>query len=248
MFYVYVYLDPRHSEIHESDTVTFLYRPIYVGKGKGNRYKAHLRKNNDNPLFESRLKELRNLGKENIPIIKVFESDNEDACYAFEDELVTCLGRYNTGKGPLLNLVDGGKGGSCASDDGLRRISEANKGKPKSQEHRDKISSSLTGVEHTEEHRDKISNTLKGNVPWNKGKTGVYSEETLDKMRSKVFTDETRAKMSASQQGKVISNDTRAKMSETHTGTTKSEETKKRMSEARKAYWRKKKQESLDDS
>ena len=34
----------------------------------------------------------------------------------------------------------------------------------------------------TEEYRKKMSESLKGNVPWNKGKTGIYSEETLKKM------------------------------------------------------------------
>jgi len=31
----------------------------------------------------------------------------------------------------------------------------------------------------TEETRRKISKTLKGRIPWNKGKTGIYSEETI---------------------------------------------------------------------
>ncbi len=32
------------------------------------------------------------------------------------------------------------------------------------------------------EQKRKISNTLKGNIPWNKGKTNIYSQETLDKI------------------------------------------------------------------
>jgi hypothetical protein len=29
----------------------------------------------------------------------------------------------------------------------------------------------------------KVSETLKGNIPWNKGKTGIYSEDTIEKIR-----------------------------------------------------------------
>ena len=35
---------------------------------------------------------------------------------------------------------------------------------------------------YSEEAKQKISNSLNGNIPWNKGKTNVYSEETRKKM------------------------------------------------------------------
>lgn len=35
------------------------------------------------------------------------------------------------------------------------------------------------------ESRNKISETLKGNIPWNKGKNGIYSDDTKKKMREK---------------------------------------------------------------
>ena len=35
---------------------------------------------------------------------------------------------------------------------------------------------------HTEESKQKISKSKKGSISWNKGKTGVYSEETLKNM------------------------------------------------------------------
>lgn len=34
----------------------------------------------------------------------------------------------------------------------------------------------------SEEAKQKIGNTLNGNIPWNRGKTNVYSEETRKKM------------------------------------------------------------------
>ena len=35
----------------------------------------------------------------------------------------------------------------------------------------------------TEQRKKNISKSLKGKTPWNKGKTGIYSEESLSKMR-----------------------------------------------------------------
>ena len=36
---------------------------------------------------------------------------------------------------------------------------------------------------HSLQTLEKISKSLCGNIPWNKGKTGIYSSETLEKMR-----------------------------------------------------------------
>lgn len=74
------------------------------------------------------------------------------------------------------------------------------------------------GQKFTKEHKQKISNTLKQKhqIPWNKGKTGVYSDETRQKMgagmRGKVgpnkgkkrppVSQETRKKLSESLKGK----------------------------------------------
>ena len=41
-FYVYIYLDPRKPGRYCYEEVSFLFEPIYVGKGKNNRYKTHL--------------------------------------------------------------------------------------------------------------------------------------------------------------------------------------------------------------
>jgi hypothetical protein len=68
-----------------------------------------------------------------------------------------------------------------------RRI--ANIGKCRSKEVREKISktskgriSGMKGKHHSQESIQKIIINHKGQVPWNKGKIGVYSIETLQKM------------------------------------------------------------------
>ena len=39
-----------------------------------------------------------------------------------------------------------------------------------------------TGKKRSEETKRKISETKKGSIPWNKGKTGVYSKDHLKRM------------------------------------------------------------------
>jgi group I intron endonuclease len=41
----------------------------------------------------------------------------------------------------------------------------------------------MKGKTHSPEARDKIKKNAIGRIPWNKGKTGVYSEEVREKMR-----------------------------------------------------------------
>lgn len=74
------------------------------------------------------------------------------------------------------NLRDGGSRGKH-SEESKRKMSESRK---------DGIQSGSikvrTGFKNSEETRKRISQARLGIEPWNKGKTGVYSEEVLNKM------------------------------------------------------------------
>lgn len=68
----------------------------------------------------------------------------------------------------------------------LSRALKGRKGKPHSIETRIKLSLIRKGKKFqplSPEHKFKISLAKKGQVPWHKGRTNVYSEETLNKMR-----------------------------------------------------------------
>jgi len=81
-----------------------------------------------------------------------------------------------------------------------------NYGKKLSEQTRKKMSDSRRDQKrspHTDLAKMNISNGLKGNIPWNKGKTGVYSKDSLEKMSKnsmywlgKKHTKETLEKMS----------------------------------------------------
>ena len=76
----------------------------------------------------------------------------------------------------------------------------------------------------SDEARKKSSEARKGQIPWNKGKKGVYSEEALEKMKNaaqgRVVTDETKAKI----RGQKRSEEVKERMSKALSGKAKSPE------------------------
>lgn len=128
----------------------------------------------------------------------------QEACRK-EKELIT----YYKNLGKSYNSADGGVGHTG----------------PFTEEHRKHISeSSKSGQEDV---RKRISETLKSNhpIPWNKGKTGVYSEETLKKISdgSKGHRSWNKGKKTGPQ-----SEEHRKKISEANKGKKKSDQKGKR--------------------
>lgn len=75
------------------------------------------------------------------------------------------------------------------------------KSKPVSDETKKKMSDN--NCMHREEVRAKMSASCKGRIPWNKGKRGIYSDETIAKMR-KPKSEETKLKISLAKRGKHV--------------------------------------------
>lgn len=72
------------------------------------------------------------------------------------------------------------------------------------------------------ESRLRMSRAQKGRIPWNKGKTGVFSEEALDKLRKaqtgRKYPPEFGQKVSAARGGIVFSKQHLYNLSESHKG------------------------------
>jgi group I intron endonuclease len=73
-------------------------------------------------------------------------------------------------------------------------------GKHHTEETKQKIREANKGRTHSEEHKRKIGESNKGKIPWNKGKTNIFSEESKRKIREsvkgRIFTNEHRQKLS----------------------------------------------------
>jgi len=69
------------------------------------------------------------------------------------------------------------------SKDHRRSISEAIKLKHREPGYTEKIASASRGLIRSNETRRKLSESHKGQIPWHKGKSDVYSEEAIIKMR-----------------------------------------------------------------
>ncbi len=118
----------------------------------------------------------------------------------------------------------------------MRNIKRA----PMTEETKKKIGKANKGrkLNLTSEDRKKWSEVRKGREPWNKGKTGVYSEEAIEQIRQsktgQKHTEETKKRMSESHKGVVFSEEHRMNLSIANIGKTLSEETKQKISEAKK--------------
>lgn len=176
-FYVYIYLNPLKN-----------YEPFYIGFGKNNRMKDHLKKSSDKNRhkFYTIQKIRRETG--NDPTIRIFQSNlTSNEAIEIERGLIWAFGRADLGQGPLTNLTAGGEGTTNLT-----------------QESAVKKKNSLTGRKLSEDHIEKIRKNMIGRIPWNKGvpQSSEQKEKHSRKMRGKPSwnkgispSDETRLKM-----------------------------------------------------
>lgn len=109
--------------------------------------------------------------------------------------------------------------GKKLSEETKRRMSESRKGMELSEEHKKKLADSKRGENNPmkrEEVRKKISKANKGKKSWNKGKSGCFTKETIEKMRDakigtvpwnkgKKMSEEQKKKLSDALRGRKLS-------------------------------------------
>ena len=131
--------------------------PCYVGKGLPGRELEHGK-------YGSHNRRLRRIyAKEgDLPVVVVREGLTDDEACALEIELIAVIGRHDLGRGPLVNMTDGGETtvGMVPSSETRRKISETLKGRPgrpQSDAWREMVGALHRGVPKSEEHRYHIS-------------------------------------------------------------------------------------------
>jgi len=183
-FFIYCYICPVRSEV------------IYIGKGSGNRHLVHLRRKDKHPLTQ-RIQWIRNQGLE--PVIDfICQGVDEEFAFLVEQEAIAKYGRKDLGKGPLLNLTDGGDGivGHRHTEDARSRISAALRVRPPA----------MKGRHHTEETKRAIS------VGNSKKRASLATRQKMsDGRRGILHTAETKMRISEMQRGRRQSEETKAK-------------------------------------
>jgi len=138
----------------------------YVGRGCGKRVETHIRelkkgKHDNWQLQEWFLKD----DSAFLPCVMHKGLTNYEA-NDLEISYITRYGRFDLGKGTLANLTDGGEGapGKITRLETRKKMSEAAKGRPKSDEHRANIRKGMTGLKYPEERRRNIGKACRGRI------------------------------------------------------------------------------------
>lgn len=144
-FYVYAYLDQRKPGEYVYGDYTFEYEPFYVGKGTNNRYREHLWEASSslackqyNPHKLAKIRKIRKV-LDSDPVILMVKTDlDHTTAVDIEQQLIALIGRTVTRDGPLTNITAGGYGtiGVKQTERQKRAVSEALKGRAKTEEHK----------------------------------------------------------------------------------------------------------------
>jgi group I intron endonuclease len=159
-----------------------------------------------------------------------------------EQEYLDNLTPYDREIGYNVNIDATSRLGVKNSDTTNKKGREAHKRKTAQEilQWKARISAAKTGVKMSQESKDKISKALKGKSKSEahiRNLTGMkHSEESLGKMRGRVFSEETREKISRVRRGKHHTEEAKKKLSVAHTGKKLSEEHKLKISKSLKGH------------
>jgi hypothetical protein len=195
MYYVYVFLNCLKPGKFKYGNYEFEYEPFYIGKGKGDRIKTSLNNYNNkdskkckNHYKRNKINKIKSLGGD-IKILKIYSNIKENYALFIERYLIFRIGKSIEGKGPLVNICNGGEGvsGYKHSKETLKKISQKSKNRIVSEETRKKISISNKGRIKTSEERKKlsISHTGKKLSDETKKKLSIINSKPKPKLRSK---------------------------------------------------------------
>jgi len=224
MFYVYVYRDPRPSKNNQ---------PVYVGKGTGDRDISHWSRGSHNKPFQDFIAHLKR--RELVAVCdRVFETEDEDAAFAKEVELIALYGRRDLGTGTLFNRTDGGEGvsGSVKTPEN-KEVDKYNSLKNwANPEYRAKVVAAQKAVQSTPEARAmKSANSAEA---WTNPETRAKREEGIRRARN---TDASKAKTRAQAKAQWSDPDYAAKQTANNQEIANRAEVKAAKAAAAKALW-----------
>jgi hypothetical protein len=171
-FYVYIFFDGSKKGEYRYGEYVFDYKPFYVGKGKFDRFSAHLNVGKNVKSYNQyKTNKINKLKNEKIEIIveKYFIDLTEEDAFEKEEILIKTIGIKQDG-GPLTNLTYGGVGGKQMSLESKNKMIASKKEWYKHNKH------PLQGKHHSAATREKMRNRI---MPkWSK-----EQKENLKKVR-----------------------------------------------------------------
>lgn len=208
-------------------------RVFYVGKGVRDRIHRHERdallSRNINPYKENVIRKILADGGQVIKTKLAYFATHEEAL-EYEIALILFLNATDS----LTNLTPGGDGqiGVVFSEEHRRKLSEAQKGKPREPlppEARQRVAEGNRGRRRSEKTRRRMSEARSGKP---------LSAEAKEKLRlvntGKSHSEEAKRKMSEAKKGRVVSEEERQSIGERFRGKPLSEEHRHKLSEAQK--------------
>lgn len=193
-YYIYVYFRPDGS-------------PCYIGKGRGGRWKQHLRCSHNR-----RLQHIITKAGGDIPHLKLHVGLTHEQAAAYEVALIAAIGRAPGG--PLVNVSAGGEGNLDPSAEVRARMSAAHRGKVRSAETRARIKAAQAN--RSPEWRAKIAAASRGRAASAEARAKMSAVRLGKKMPPR--SAEVRANMSAARRGRKLSPEHVAKLRATNTG------------------------------
>jgi hypothetical protein len=164
-FYTYAYLREDRT-------------PYYIGKGQGRRISNRQKKDMKSPKDKSR-------------IILLKQNLTEEEAFRHEIYMIAVFGRKDLGTGILRNRTNGGEGisGFIPTEETRRKISEKNKGKKLTEEHKQKLREA--NKNQSEEIRKKKAHKNNNFAKGNKIDREIVDRLTLNKKKSKWWNNGT---------------------------------------------------------
>lgn len=207
-FYVYALLDPRKPGTYKYGSIVFEYEPFYIGKGYDKRILDHIwdakKENHKNTPKINKIRKILLETNKNPIMLKLHTDMTNVSAKGMEIETISIIGRKNLGKGPLLNMTDGGEGscGYICSKESAKKISIANKGRKLSQKQLDRITilfkkrgayqkgktwEELLGVEKAKEAREKKRKKCLGKkFPVDCKRVYIHQENTNEEKKLRI--------------------------------------------------------------
>ena len=197
--------------------------PFYIGKGRGTRIIITMYSSSSTNRHKTRIIDrAKKSGRECASVI-LQSGLSEDVAHLYERAWIAALGRRDQGRGPLVNLTDGGEGASGAvngpcTDETKAKIRAKNKGKKPSPQC---IAAGIVanyGKKQSDETKQKRRDALSGRKrpPDVAAKIAAANRARNALLKGTKQSPELIAKRSASLRGRNLTEEHRRKISLAH--------------------------------